>query len=234
MPRSPFDLRLAANGAVLALHWTAFFAAIQVSSVAIGLLGYASFPLFVLVLERALGGPRWRARQLAIAALVTLGLAVLVPEFSFGNRAAHGLAWAVLAGFTFALLAVLNRRFAATRSAIDVAFWQNAWAALALLPLAVIGGEVPLITARDAGALLVLGVVCTAGAHTLFIASLKRISTHTASVVAALEPVYGIALALLLQGEIPAPRTIAGAILIVGAAIVATRAKPEAGDPLRN
>ena len=30
------------NGAILALHWVTFFAAVQVSSVAVGLLGYAS------------------------------------------------------------------------------------------------------------------------------------------------------------------------------------------------
>jgi drug/metabolite transporter (DMT)-like permease len=69
----------------------------------------------------------------------------------------------------------------------------------------------------------VLGVVCTALAHTLFIRSLRALSAHTASVVAALEPVYGIALALLLLGEVPPARTLAGAVLIVGAALYATR-----------
>jgi drug/metabolite transporter (DMT)-like permease len=49
------------------------------------------------------------------------------------------------------------------------------------------------------------------------------VSAHTASVVAALEPVYGIALAVLLLGEVPSPRTLLGASLIVGAALVATR-----------
>ena len=44
---------LAGNGVLLAVHWVAFFAAIQLSTVAVGLLGYASFPLFVPFLERA-------------------------------------------------------------------------------------------------------------------------------------------------------------------------------------
>ena len=59
-------------------------------------------------------------------------------------------------------------------------------------------------TPSDAGLLLVLGVACTGVAHTLFIASMQRVSAHTASVVAALEPVYGIALAVALLHEIPA------------------------------
>ena len=42
-------------------------------------------------------------------------------------------------------------------------------------------------------------------------------TAHTASVIAALEPVYGIALALALLGEVPGPRTLAGGVLIVAA-----------------
>ncbi len=226
--RAPFDLRLVGNGAVLALHWTAFFAAIQLSSVAIGLLGHASFPLFVLVLERMIDRRRWGRRELATAALVTAGLVVLVPEFSWANRAVQGLALGLVAGFTFALLAVLNRRWAAARAATNVALWQNAWAAIVLFPIALAASGVPSITPRDVGALLALGVVCTAVAHTLFIASLRSVSAHTASVVAALEPVYGIALAWLLLGESPALRTLSGAALIVGAALLATHSAREA------
>jgi drug/metabolite transporter (DMT)-like permease len=218
-----FDARFIGTGIVLALHWVAFFAAIQVASVAIGLLGYASFPLFVIGLEGSLMRRRWSAHEAATAALVTAGLLLLVPEFSFANRAVRGLAWGVLSGLAFALLTVLNRRLGAARDAADVAFGQNAWAAVVLLPFLVLAGELPTPTWRDAGLLLALGVVCTAGAHTLFIASLRRASAHTASVVAALEPVYGIALALLLQGEVPDTRTMAGAALLVAAAVVASR-----------
>jgi drug/metabolite transporter (DMT)-like permease len=71
--------------------------------------------------------------------------------------------------------------------------------------------------------LVVLGVVCTGFAHTLFIASMRRVSAHTAAVVAALEPVYGIALAAWLLGEWPDTRTLAGGALIVLAALVASR-----------
>jgi hypothetical protein len=42
--QAPFDVRLVGNGIVLAVHWLSFFAAIQVSTVAVGLLGFASFP----------------------------------------------------------------------------------------------------------------------------------------------------------------------------------------------
>jgi len=222
--RARFDVRLAANGVVLALHWVSFFAAIQVSTVAVGLLGFASFPLFTLVIERVFLGRPIGRREAATALLVTAGLVLLVPEISVENPVVRGLAWGLVSGFTFALLAVMNRRWAMARPATDIAFWQNALAALALLPFAWASpwalGE---IGGRDIALLLVLGLACTALAHTLFIAALANVTAHTASVIAALEPVYGIALAFAFLGEIPSLRTLAGGVLIIAAAVTATQ-----------
>jgi drug/metabolite transporter (DMT)-like permease len=215
---------LAANGAILAVHWGAFFAAIQVASVAIGLVGYATFPLFVLLLERALLGRRFAAGEAVTALLVAAGLAIVVPSLDVGDATLRGLLWGVLSGFTFAWLAVRSRRHAATHAPETVALWQNAFAALALLPVVALEqAALPALTARDVALLLALGLACTALAHTLFIASLRRLTAHTASVVAALEPVYGIALAAGLLGEWPSLRTLAGVALVVAAALHATR-----------
>jgi drug/metabolite transporter (DMT)-like permease len=212
------------------LHWVAFFAAIQVAGVAVGLIGFASFPLWTLVLERAAGERRASRRDWAVAALVVAGLALTVPRFDPSDFVVHGLAWGVLSGATFAWLAVRNRRYARTIPARAIALWQNAFAALILVPVAMAWpGAARWPTPDELGLLLVLGLVCTALAHTLFVAALAGVSAHTASVVAALEPVYGIALAAALLGERPTGGMLAGCALLVVAAIVASRAA--AGPP---
>ena len=216
-PRPSFEWRLAANGVLLAVHWVAFFQAIHTSSVAIGLLGYASFPLFVLPMEALLLRRGPRIGEWASAAIVAAGLALLVPQFDIDNRVVQGVLWGMLSGFTFALLALGNRSLAGRRDAGEIAFWQNACAGACLLPALLLVHALP--GARDLAALVVLGLVCTALAHTLFIRSLRTVSAHAASIVAALEPVYGIVLAALLLGEFPNARTLAGAILIVGATL---------------
>ena len=218
--RGSFEWRLGLNGAVLALHWVSFFQAIQIATVAIALLGFASFPLFVLLLEATLLRRRLHGSEWATAALVTAGLLLLVPEFRLEDRTVQGLLWGLVSGFSFALLAVGNKMLAARRSAGQIAFWQNACAAVCLLPALAIAPALP--DARSLGLLVVLGVFCTALAHTLFIRSLRALSAHTASIVAALEPVYGIALAFVLLGEIPPARTLGGGALIVGAAMLGT------------
>jgi drug/metabolite transporter (DMT)-like permease len=211
------------NGIVLALHWVAFFAAIQVSTVAIGVLGFASFPLFVPLLERWLLGVPLRARALADGALVAAGLALLVPEFTWASHTVQGLAWGVLSGATFALLAVRTRRLRRTQPAEDIALWQNAIAALCVAPLVMAQGLGGAATWQALALVVVLGVFCTALAHSLFAASLAHVSAATASLVVALEPVYGIALAALFLHERPDLRTLAGAALLVAAAAMASR-----------
>lgn len=223
---------LALNGAVLALHWVAFFAAIQSASVAVGLLGYASFPLWTLLLERLTGERRASPRDRAIAALVVVGLVLTVPRFDWQDASLRGLAWGVLSGMSFAWLAVRNRRYARTHPARSIALWQNAFAALVLVPVVLVWpGAASWPGAREVALIVVLGVVCTALAHTLFVAALATVSAHTASVVAALEPVYGIALAAWLLGERPTVGMLAGCALLVVAAVVASRG---AGGPSGN
>jgi drug/metabolite transporter (DMT)-like permease len=216
--------RMIPNGVILAVHWVAFFAAIQVSTVAIGLLGYASFPMFVPWLERALLGIPLRRGEMAKAGLVALGLILLVPEFTLESHTVRGLAWGVLSGFMFALMTVRTRKLSPHGWSTEMALWQNTVAAVCVAPVVWwqggLGGPV------DAHTLLLvvlLGVFCTALAHSLYIASLARLSASTVAVVAALEPVYGILLAVWLLGEIPGWRTIAGAALLVAAAILVSR-----------
>lgn len=220
------ELRMFASGAVLALHWVSFFAAVQTSTVAIGLLGYATFPLFTLLLECLMLGRPFRARDGWTSLLVVGGLVLVVPQWDWSDAAIRGLGWGLVSAATFALLAVINRREAQRRPALDIALWQNAAAAACLLPFAWTAFAAATPTPRDYVLLVTLGVLCTALSHTLFIASLRTVTAHLASIVAALEPVYGMLLAWALLGEVPGWRMWAGAALLVAAAIAAARSKP--------
>jgi drug/metabolite transporter (DMT)-like permease len=214
---STFDWRLPTGGVLLAVHWLAFFQAIRVSTVATGLLGFASFPLFIFLLETSVNRQPIRGPAIVGAILVTSGLVLIVPELRSSHQMLAGLLWGLLSGLTFALLAIINRVLTAAAPAVAVAWWQNISAALCTLPLVFLFPTA--ISNRDAVLIVVLGVVCTALAHTLFIRSMKRVTAQTAGIVAALEPVYGIALAAFFIGELPTPRTLLGAGLIVSASL---------------
>lgn len=229
--RMPADrLRVAMCGILLAVHWFAFFHAIQLSTVAVGLLGYATAPVIVVLLEPWWFRERYSARALAAAALITGGVALMVPQWSMGNATAQGIGWGVVAGFTFALLSLINRQLVMKHDAIRLALHQDAFAALLLcLALPLMDLE---LSAGDVALLGVLGVFCTALAHALFIQSMRRLPARTAAIVSNLEPVYGIILAALLLGEMPAPRTLAGGgVILLGVLWVTVGGTSSASNP---
>jgi drug/metabolite transporter (DMT)-like permease len=216
---------LALSGAILAFHWWAFFHSIRISTVAVGLLSFSSFPLFVTFLEPLFFRERLKASDLLSAGAVVAGLALLVPSFSLRNATTQGVCWGVASGFTFALLTLTNRHVAKTTPPLVVALFQDGFAFLFLLPF--LAAAPPAISGQQLLLLMVLGVFCTALAHTLFIRSLTAVRAQTAAVVSSLEPVYGIIFALLLLHEVPAVRTVAGGLIILSTTVwVTVRHRP--------
>lgn len=212
-------LLLAAAGGILALHWWAFLQSIQLSSVAIGTITFSSFPLFVTFLEPLLFRQRLERRNVFIALLILIGVLITVPEFSLDNHVFAGILIGMLSALAYAVLTLINKKLAGSLSGTVTAFWEQASAALVLLPLMLTVQVRP--TLPDLALLLGLGVITTALAHTLFISSLKTLPAQLAGVCSSLETVYGILFALLLLGEIPTLREILGAVIIVGAVIAA-------------
>jgi len=226
-PQGRQRLALWGCGALLAVHWATFFHAIQLSTVALGLLAYSTAPVFVVLLEPLWFRERFSGRALACALLTVAGVAMIVPRWAPGATAFQGVMWGVLAGLSFAVLSLCNRALVRVHSAIRVAFHQDAAAMVLLAPL------MPLVwsplSPRDVALLVLLGVFCTALAHALFIQAMTVVAARTAAIVSTLEPVYGIALAWLLLGEVPAMRTLAGGALILAAVLWATLRPEPAG-----
>ncbi len=207
-------ITLCLSGLLLATHWFTFFQSIKVSSVAIGLLTFSTFPIFVTFMEPFLFGEKLEKSDVAVSIIVAAGLAMLVPSFDFSNNVTQGIFWGVLSGFTFAVLSVLNRMHVNKHPFLTITLYQLGFATLFNLPFVILDGVLP--SARDILLLLVLGTICTALAHALFIGSLKHIKARSASITTGLEPVYGIIFSFLLMGEVPSLKTLLGGLVILG------------------
>jgi len=210
------------QGILLAVHWWTFFLSIQMSSVAVGLVTFSTFPLFVTFLEPVFFKEKLKTTDILIAGVVFVGILLVIPDFDFSNHITQGAFLGIISGFTFAILALVNRKNAQSSDSIAVAFYQNLFAAIFLIfPILGVQTEIPQIA--DLPNLIFLGVVCTALAHSLFIRSLTVIKAQTAAVIAGLEPVYGIILAFFMLNEIPQVRTLIGGLIIISATLVAGR-----------
>ena len=204
-------------GALLALHWWSFFHSIQISTVAIGLLTFSTFPVFTVFLEPLFFKEKISWRDI-VAALVTVGgIACIVPAFDLNHSTTVGVIFGILSGLSFAVLQIVNRKYVQTYSGRLITFYQTGIAALALLP-AVSFAENS-FSLPSVGMLMVLGILCTATAHSLFINGLRSVKVRSASVIAGLEPVYGIVFAMLFLHELPSWKEICGGAVILSAAL---------------
>jgi drug/metabolite transporter (DMT)-like permease len=222
-------LALAGAGLLLGGHWWAFFVAVKVSGVAVATLGFASFPAFTVLLEGLLFRERVRLGEWGVVALVSLGLVLVTPHFDLGSDATQGLAWAVFSGLLFAMVSVSNRATTVGVKPAQAALWQNLAILLASLPLA--WSALPTVRALDWLWIALLGLLCTALAHSLFVASLRVLNARSASVVFALEPVYGILFAWWLFSEQPTLRMLFGGSLILLATLISARLSKRAASP---
>src|SRR5216683_913790 len=217
--RSRDSYLLLGQGVLLALHWTAFFQAINVSNVAIGLLSFSSFPLFTAMLEPLLLHQRPSRVQIVAALLILPGIYLLVPSFTLQNTTTLGVAWGVLSGATFALLSVTNLWLGRTYPSLMISLYQDGIAAIVLLPVFFFTATRAFWMPHELLILLILGVVCTALAHTLFIASMRTITAQSASLLASLEPVWGIVFGILLLRAIPTASALLGGTIILCATL---------------
>ncbi|MBW7982736.1 DMT family transporter [Enterobacillus tribolii] len=214
---------LCACGALLCAHWVTFFIAVKVGGVAVGTLGFACFPAFVALLEGVLFREKLTGAEYLLIALVSIGLVLVTPDFSFDNRATEGLMWGVLSGLIYALLALANRRAAASINGGQVCWWQNLTVLVLLAPFCL--RDVPAVSGIDWLWIACLGLLCTGLAYSLFINSLQVLKARVAAMIIALEPVYAILVAWVLFHETPSLRMVAGGALIIFAVCWTARRK---------
>ena len=225
LPDTKTGALIMCNGAVLAIHWTAFFHAVQVSTVAVALFGYVSAPVFAVFMEPFAFREPFSRRSLWAAALIVAGMALIVPRWEWADATVQGLAWGMVSGFTFAVLTLLNRFLVRRLDSFALAFYLDGSALIVLSPLALYTWQMP-----GSGELILIvlqGIVFTAISHTLFIWGLRTVKAQVAAIIGSLEPIYGIVLAAWLLGEIPTWRTGAGGVLILAAVIWISLAKAQ-------
>ena len=207
-------------GFLLAVHWTTFYESIKLSTVAIGLLTFSTFPVFVTFIEPYFFKEKIQISDIITAIVTFVGIFFVVPEFEFGNEMTIGALLGILSGFTYAFLSVLNRKFTKDYSGAMIAFYEQSMAALFLIPCYFM--TQPIISISNIWLTILLGTIFTALPHTLFIGGMKYVKTQTAGIITCLEPLYGIILAAVLIHEIPNFKVILGGIIILGTVLYST------------
>ncbi|WP_335323932.1 DMT family transporter [Thermococcus cleftensis] len=152
------------------------------------------------------------AKRWGLIGLAFLGLGLIMSgqRIDLGDRDFVGILLALTAAFFYALIPNLGR-FLREIDGKTLTFLQLAVASLVLAPIVAIS---------DVGepvwwAVLVLVAVHTVFALYLYMDGLKEVEVSEAALLSYLDPLSAVVYALLIFGEVPGIKTIAGGTLIL-------------------
>ena len=221
---------VALAGAGVALYQLAFFAALELTGVAVGtVVAIGSGPVVAGGLERLVEGVRPGRRWAAATALACAGVALLALAGAPGAAASPaGVALALGAGAGYAAYAVVAKRLLraghAPAGVMGAAFGGGA---LLLLPVLALTDTAWLATGEGAVVVLYLGVVPTALAYVLFARGLRRLSAAETTTLVLAEPVTAALLGTLALGERLGPgAALGGGLVLAGLVALAAPARP--------
>ena len=217
--------RLLLMGAIDATSMLLFFVAMRANGVAIGMFLQFLAPVWVAVIAPRVLGARTDRIVYPALALALGGLVVILGPSLLGDGA-HLSWWGVcaglLAGAGYAAFQLSIKDLTDRVSSVGIVIAEAWLDAIVLLPLALwqtVGAGYHLST-RDLAAGLILGLVCTALAYTMWTEGVGRIRVQHSSILGYFEPVTAPVYALLLLGQSISGWTIAGGALIVVAGVL--------------
>lgn len=217
-------------GLLLGLHWVSFFHAMQVSTVAVGMLAMFTFPVITILLEPCFSGKQLSAGDVLAGLAVLAGLGIMVgPGLTDLQRPVTlGVLFGVFSALLFALRNLVQKYFFAGESSEALMLHQVIAIALMLAPFI----DVPRVQSLDRTGIvmiLLLGILSTAAGHTLLTFSLKQLPAKSVALIQCLQPMVAALLAWWVVGEEPGLRVVIGGAMVLSVAAYESLRKMRAG-----
>lgn len=188
-------------GAIIGLHWLAFFGAIKVSNVAVALSTLSTGALFSAFLEPIFFKRKINPSEIVLAIVVSLCILLIYnakPDYWLG------IVLGMICSFLSALFSVCNGKIHERFPSQKIMFYEMIGGWLVVCIFMIFSGDfsgVTQISWQDFGLLLLLGSLFTAYPMIESVSLMKYFSPFTLLLNVNLEPVYGIILAWLIFGE---------------------------------
>ncbi len=208
---------LALIGVVFGAHWVSYFYAVKISTPSIAILGLTSFGIYVILIGWIFQGkkPHW-IDWLSVAIAVG-GNLLIVPEFSLNNDITMGLVIGLFSALFLSFLPLLQQRNVHIDS-YTRAFGQYFFGLLFFMLL--ISESDWNLPQNDWYYLGILAIVCTLGAHTLWLRATTMLPNTAISLIYYLAiPIAMLSSYFFLNEAMPEKKVI-GAALIIAANLI--------------
>lgn len=214
-------------GTLLAFHWVSYFYAMQVSTVAVGVIALYTFPVITVFLEPFFHGEKPHIIDIIVSIVVLFGIFLIVPDFSLDNSTTIGVVSGVFSALMISLRNIMQRRYFSAYKASQALFYQ------VMVVVAVLFAFTETVTVdienEQWWLLILLGIVFTALPHTLFAHGLLHLKAKTASLIACVQVVYAAIFAAVLLGEWLSWNVVIGGLIVISAAMFESLPKKKMG-----
>ena len=139
------------------------------------------------------------------------------------NQITIGIIWGMVSRLSYAVLSLANRYLSRSYAARTVCLYEQGTAAVVLLPAMFLVKTS--WTPQNILGIAAIGFICTAFAHSLYVAAQRKVKAQTAGIISGMETVYGIVYALFFLGEVPGIRELIGGTVILGVALLTSLRK---------
>lgn len=197
---------IAGCGAILAVHWVAFYASIQASNVSIGVACIATSSFFTTILDPLINRKRFSLVEMLISFIAITGVLLI---FSLDVRYRLGIGLGLLSAALYSLFSILNINVARKtgEDSATMLLYELMGGVLFLTLLMpfythLVPADTIALNLKDGVWILLLGSVFTILPFLFQLEALRSLSAFTVNLAYNLEPVYSIAIAAVLFGEL--------------------------------
>ncbi len=207
-------------GICLGLHWVSFFHAMQVSTVAIGMLSLFTYPVITVFLEPFFNKNKIKFTDIIAAVFVFIGILIIVGDNlnQFDSATMQGVLWGVLSAFLFSIRNILQKYNHSSVSSDGLILHQVTAVSIMLLFFI----DIDSLTSLSFNSWLLvvlLGAVSTATAHSLLSYSLKYLAAKSIAMISCLQPLFAAIFAWFILDEEPTTGVMLGGLIIVLVAV---------------
>ena len=204
-------------GFVFALHWYSYFVSIKQADASLAAIGVATFGIHLLILSSFIKREKFNSFDILAVALSIIGIYLASPSLSLQQDKLQGFLLAIASGFLYACLPIINQQIhhVSTKTRALGQFGFALVAFLFLLPKAQFN-----ISVSDWQGLIVLGVLSTLIAHTLWIKVSTELPANLTAVIYYCYVPITMILSFFLLKESMSWQKVIGASLIILANIM--------------
>ena len=215
-------LNLCLSGAFIGINWILLFESYRFTTVATATLCYYMAPVFVTISAPFLFKERLTKKKMLCIAGALVGMIFVSGIWNTGISGTgelRGVLYGIGAAVFYASVILLNKKI---RDIYDKTMMQLAAASIVLLPYTVLTEKVSVLSLTPVAVILlaVVGILHTGISYTLYFGSMKELEAQTIAIFSYIDPIVAILLSALFLKEPLGIGGIAGAIMVLGAALI--------------